>query len=124
MPGVIGAPHVGGAERSASVAVECVGRVVDAGKSSWRAAWTLTEHDVDAITTSSIVTDNCNGRGIRTHRHRRRTLRTEADGWSRTVRFGPIPDTMTQAAAGWYADPNDASLERWWDGVAWTNDVR
>ena len=26
-------------------------------------------------------------------------------------------------APGWYADPNDASLLRWWDGSAWTSRI-
>ncbi|MBP7973261.1 MAG: DUF2510 domain-containing protein, partial [Candidatus Nanopelagicales bacterium] len=23
--------------------------------------------------------------------------------------------------AGWYADPQDGSMVRWWDGVGWTD---
>jgi hypothetical protein len=31
---------------------------------------------------------------------------------------------MMSAAAGWYADPTDASSVRWWDGERWTADTR
>jgi hypothetical protein len=31
---------------------------------------------------------------------------------------------MMTAAAGWYADPTDASSVRWWDGERWTADTR
>jgi uncharacterized RDD family membrane protein YckC len=30
---------------------------------------------------------------------------------------------MTSSNAGWYPDPQDARLMRWWDGSAWTEDV-
>lgn len=32
--------------------------------------------------------------------------------------------TTTTPAAGWYADPANASLERWWGGVEWTDTTR
>lgn len=31
---------------------------------------------------------------------------------------------MTNAPAGWYPDPSGAEQERWWDGAAWTPQVR
>ena len=31
---------------------------------------------------------------------------------------------MSLPAAGWYPDPQDGSLERWWDGQGWTTEVR
>ena len=34
---------------------------------------------------------------------------------------GPL---ATDRAPGWYADQNDASRERWFDGRAWTDLVR
>jgi uncharacterized RDD family membrane protein YckC len=30
---------------------------------------------------------------------------------------------MTSSNAGWYPDPQDAQLMRWWDGSGWTEDV-
>jgi hypothetical protein len=30
---------------------------------------------------------------------------------------------MTSSNAGWYPDPQDARLMRWWDGSGWTDDV-
>lgn len=30
---------------------------------------------------------------------------------------------MTSSNAGWYPDPQDARLMRWWDGSGWTEDV-
>lgn len=35
------------------------------------------------------------------------------------------PTTATTTTpAGWYADPADRSLQRWWDGSAWTHHVQ
>jgi hypothetical protein len=31
---------------------------------------------------------------------------------------------MTQAAAGWYPDSTEASMERYWDGAVWTDQRR
>jgi len=33
-------------------------------------------------------------------------------------------DTTTSIAAGWYTDPAQNHLERWWDGTQWTQNVR
>ena len=30
---------------------------------------------------------------------------------------------MTQQPSGWYEDPHDPSLYRYWDGVVWTDRV-
>jgi hypothetical protein len=30
---------------------------------------------------------------------------------------------MTQPAPGWYPDHQDAHLERWWGGTAWTESI-
>lgn len=36
-----------------------------------------------------------------------------------------MPDYgTTSPAAGWYTDPANATLERWWGGVEWTHDTR
>lgn len=34
------------------------------------------------------------------------------------------PVDAASPAAGWYSDPNDESLLRWWNGAAWTDAVR
>jgi hypothetical protein len=31
---------------------------------------------------------------------------------------------MSSPVAGWYTDPVDSTLARWWDGTTWTNNVR
>ena len=31
---------------------------------------------------------------------------------------------MTAPTAGWYDDPDDASIRRWWDGRDWTDQTR
>ena len=32
-------------------------------------------------------------------------------------------DSQQAPAAGWFADPHDPTLWRWWNGVAWTKNV-
>lgn len=37
----------------------------------------------------------------------------------------PAPQSSDQKPpAGWYADPNNPALRRWWDGDQWTADTR
>lgn len=31
---------------------------------------------------------------------------------------------MTSPTPGWYADPNDRSIDRWWNGTEWTDPTR
>lgn len=31
---------------------------------------------------------------------------------------------MTEKPAGWYPDPQEAHLERYWDGERWAEEVR
>lgn len=36
----------------------------------------------------------------------------------------PPPEWEGSAPAGWYLDPDEAPLQRYWDGSAWTEDTR
>jgi len=36
----------------------------------------------------------------------------------------PVADAVRQTPQGWYADPNDSTQERFWDGSAWTDRYR
>ena len=35
-----------------------------------------------------------------------------------------VPTTSDPARRGWYPDPNDGEMARWWDGSQWTAAVR
>lgn len=37
----------------------------------------------------------------------------------RAVRAGPTADSMTSIAPGWYPDPADPAVQRYWDGTTW-----
>ncbi|MEM7323945.1 MAG: DUF2510 domain-containing protein [Actinomycetota bacterium] len=47
-------------------------------------------------------------------------------GNASTARTGDHPveqsaaDNMVNAGAGWYYDPDDEAIYRYWDGTAWT----
>jgi hypothetical protein len=49
---------------------------------------------------------------------------TEADGRSSDETPGPatgmtLPVAPHRYPAGWYADPSNPALSRWWDGQSW-----
>jgi hypothetical protein len=40
---------------------------------------------------------------------------------SKSVNSQGVPGTLTAPAAGWYPDPNDSSIIRYFDGQVWTS---
>ncbi len=48
----------------------------------------------------------------------------EADVSSTYMPRSPGQPGIGLPAAGWYSDPRDPLLRRWWDGAQWTNHVR
>ena len=35
-----------------------------------------------------------------------------------------MAEDTTRTEAGWFIDPRDSTMERWFDGERWTDDVR
>jgi hypothetical protein len=63
--------------------------------------------------------------GKKTHIHKRFHKDVEvADAavGGQQVGYGYVaPAAAAAPVAGWYADPNDPSRQRWWDGATWTD---